>query len=456
MRNRIWTLLLAFVLVLGSTLLSGCAPQQTNNQNPPDSPQVSQITAQVEPQPSPGPENATPVTVEFWHVHSETFGGPAIRQIVENFNIENPDIKVIPRFHPGMYLGLTQSLHAALAANAPPELTQLGNNWVEYGAANFPHITIEDILDNEGRELLNSLPEPIIALGQRNGIQVAMPWSLSNPVVFYNADMFAQAGLDPANPPQTWTQIREASIAIKEKTGNYGLYIQEPGDFWAQQALIESNGAQLLMKTGNDWITGIDSVESIEAFQLYADMVLTDQTAIHAPWEQGVNAFIGGKIGMVITTIARRNHIEGSANFNLAAAPFPSFDDKQTRLPAGGNVLMITANETDRQQAAWKFIKYLHEAEPTTLWIKGTGYVPLISDIAKDPNFLKPFMDENPIMSVAMDQVGNTVPWVNFPGANAMRIEQILIDTRAAILTGQKEVADALREAAQSINELLP
>jgi len=356
-----------------------------------------------------------------------------------------------------MYLGLTQSLHAALAANAPPELTQLGNNWVVFGAENVPILPIEDILDDEGRELLNRLPAPIVELGKHEGRQIAMPWSLSNPVLFYNADLFTQAGLDAANPPMTWEEVRRAALTIKEVTGNYGLYIQEPGDFWAQQALIESNGAKLLSRTGNEWITGIDSDESIEAFQLYADMVLTDQTAIHAPWEQGVNAFIGGRVGMLITTIARRNHIEGSSDFNLAAAPFPIFStDKPPRLPAGGNVLVITATETERQQAAWRFIKYLHNPEPTTLWIKGTGYVPLLSDIAENPEYLKSFMDENPIMKVAMAQVKDTVPWVNFPGGNAMRIEQILVDTRAAILTGQKEPSVALKEAAEQINELLP
>jgi len=452
MKKRIWIVLVVYVLALTGMLLVGCAPQQQVAQPSPDENQEPQTKAQD----AIAPQNIAPITVEFWHVHSETFGGPAIRQIVENFNRENPDIKVIPRFHPGMYLGLTQSLHAALAANAPPELTQLGNNWVEYGGANFPHLPIEDILDEEGRELLRMLPPPIVELGRRNGIQVAMPWSLSNPVLFYNKDLFAEAGLDPANPPQTWEEVREAARVIKERTGNFGLYIQEPGDFWAQQAMIESNGALLLSKTGNDWITGIDSDGSIEAFQLYADMVLSDETALHAPWEQGVNAFIGGRIAMLITTIARRNHIEGAATFNLTAAPFPSFGDKPRRLPAGGNVLIITANEAQRQQAAWRFIKYLHLAEPTTLWIKGTGYVPLLTDIAESTDYLKPFMDENPMMQVAIGQVEYTVPWVNFPGANAMRIEQILIDTRAAILTGQKEPAVALREAAVSINELLP
>jgi hypothetical protein len=53
-------------------------------------------------------------------------------------------------------------------------------------------------------------------------------------------------------------------------------------------------------------------------------MVLKDQTALHAPWEQGMNAFIGGKVGIAITTIARRSYVESNARFKVAGTSFSS------------------------------------------------------------------------------------------------------------------------------------
>ncbi len=399
-----------------------------------------------------------PVTIEFWHVHAETFGGPAINELVERFNAQNPDIRVVEKFNPNMYLGLTQNLQAAIAAKNPPAITQLGNNWVEYGATNFPHVPIEEFLknDSEGQAIVAKIPEGVLNIGRREGKLVAMIWSLSNPVLYYNVDMFKEAGLDPQNPPKTWKELREVARQIKEKTGNYGLYLQEPGDFWGQQALIESNGAELLKKDGGKWVTGLDSEEAIEAFELYADMALKDQTALHAPWDQGMNAFVGGKVGMAITTIARRNYVESNANFTVQAAPFPLFEGKPRRVPGGGNVLMITAQKKKEQEAAWRFIKYLLSPEAMTIWTKGTGYVPIRLDVAEDPNYLKPFLDANPMMRVALKQLNDVVPWVNFPGKNATQIEQILLDVRSAILTGQKAPREALKEAAAKINALLP
>jgi len=41
-----------------------------------------------------------------------------------------------------------------------------------------------------------------------------LPWNASNPVMYYNPDMFTAAGLDPAQPPQTFEEITAACEAI--------------------------------------------------------------------------------------------------------------------------------------------------------------------------------------------------------------------------------------------------
>ena len=53
---------------------------------------------------------------------------------------------------------------------------------------------------------------------------------------------------------------------VKEKTGKYGFYMQEPADFWAQQGLIESNNTSMLTKTADGKIqASFASPEGIQA-----------------------------------------------------------------------------------------------------------------------------------------------------------------------------------------------
>src|SRR5690554_2689668 len=44
--------------------------------------------------------------------------------------------------------------------------------------------------------------------------QWSMPFNSSSAILYINADMFRAAGLDPANPPKTFSEIIEASRAI--------------------------------------------------------------------------------------------------------------------------------------------------------------------------------------------------------------------------------------------------
>ncbi|MCS7058268.1 MAG: ABC transporter substrate-binding protein, partial [Meiothermus sp.] len=57
-----------------------------------------------------------PITLQYWHINTEAFGLPALRELIRVFEQRNPGIKVEERFHANAYTGLLQNLQAALAA----------------------------------------------------------------------------------------------------------------------------------------------------------------------------------------------------------------------------------------------------------------------------------------------------------------------------------------------------
>ncbi|QIA27718.1 ABC transporter substrate-binding protein [Thermaerobacter sp. PB12/4term] len=397
-----------------------------------------------------------PVTIEYWHVNSADWGGPATDEIVRRFNQSHPDIRVEAKFIPGNYKGIIENVQAAVAAGRPPAVIQVGYNFLDYVAQNLPHLPVEEAARRDTNDpdfLSNFLPQ-VLDLGRVGGKLEGMPFSISNPVLYYNADLFRQAGLDPDRPPATWEEVREYARIIKEKTGAYGFYMQQPPDFWIEQALIESNGARLLISENGKRETGIGSPEAIEAFRLYADMVLKDKTALHAKWEEGNQAFAAGRVGILITTIAKRSYFEENSTFDLRTAKFPTFGSKPRRVPAGGNALFILAQDPRQQEAAWEFIKYMVSPEALTIWVKGTGYLPPHKDATKEA-YLGPFLRENPLMKPALEQLPDVVPWTSFPGESGLQIVEILLNTRDDILGGRREPEEALPDAARRINDLL-
>ena len=231
--------------------------------------------------------------------------------------------------------------------------------------------------------------------------------------------------------------------------------MQEPADFWAQQALIESNGASMLTKDADGKAqASFASDEGAEAMQLVADMV-KDGSALHVGWDEGCQSFIDGNCAMLYTTIARRASVQDGAKFDVATVKSPVWEGKDRKVPAGGCFLAITAQGDDQIQAAWEFEKYLYSVESMAAWTIGTGYVPPRKDVADAENGLKDFLAENKMMNAAIEQMDGVVPWTAFPGDAGLQAEQLLLDMRDQILGGQASAKDAMTSTQDQINELL-
>lgn len=401
--------------------------------------------------------NSSKVQIEYWHVAAESFGGGTVKELVKNFNETHPNIEVIEKYNPDMYKGLTQNLQAAMASGKNPDVVQMGYSYLNYAAENFKYTDLDEAFKLAGDENFmkdNYLPNILNLAQSDDGKQIGIPYSISVPVLFYNPEIFVKAGLDPDRPPRTWDEVVQYAQQIKEKTGNVGFFMQEYADNWTQQALIESNGGQMLKKVDGKVVSGFDNPQSAAAYQLIADMV-KNGSGLHATNEEGFQSYLSGKVGMVCTTIGKRANFEKTAQFDVKAAPFPSFGDKQVKIPAGGNFLMVFSKEPEKQKAAIEFIKFLEQPENLAKWSTGTGYLPPRKGVADDPQGFKKLADENPNIKMALAEMNKVTKWASFPGANGLQAEQLLIDARDVILSGKECAADVLHKTAIKIDKLL-
>lgn len=397
--------------------------------------------------------------IEYWHCNAETQGGLTVEELVKKFNESNDHIEVVAKYNPDMYKGLMQNLQAEAAAGNSPAVVQIGWAFLDYFSNNFSYVSPQEAIDKydqEDKTFLQDkfLPNVLNLAVNSDGDQVGIPYSLSNPVLYINKDLLREAGLDE-NGPSTWQEVSEFAKTVKEKTGKYGFYMQEPADFWAQQGLIESNGASMLtVNADGKKEASFASPEGIEAMQLYADMV-KDQNALHISWEEGCQSFIDGNCAMLYTTIARRASVQKGAQFDAATVKSPTWGTKARMVPAGGCFLAITAQGDDQVKAAWEFEKYLYSVESMAAWTEGTGYVPPRKDVADAENGLKSFLAENHMMEAAIEQMDGVVPWTSFPGDAGLQAEQMLLDMRDQILGGQVTAQEGMVNTQTAINGLL-
>ena len=107
--------------------------------------------------------------------------------------------------------------------------------------------------------------------------------------------------------------------------------------------------------------------------------MVKDGSGLHATNEEGFQAYLSGKLGMVCTTIGKRANFEKSAKFQVKASPFPAFEGKEVKIPAGGNFLMVFSKDAEKQKLllnlsnSWNLLK---------TWLNGPP-VPVICLLAK-------------------------------------------------------------------------
>jgi multiple sugar transport system substrate-binding protein len=430
MKKRLLTAALAAALMM--TALTGCGGSASSDAAGSD---------------AAGSASGEKVKIQYWHINGENQGGAAVQAYIDEFNASQDAIEVEGRFNDG-YDGLLKNLQADTAAGNAPAIVQVSWSNIEYFPANFAYTSPEEIISSEFPEdkdfLTNTFEDSILDLARNSdGILAGVPYSISNPVLFYNADLLREAGLSE-DGPKDWDEFVSFAKAVKEKTGKYGAYLQE-GDTWVLQAILESGGASMLTRDGDTATATFASEKGKAAMQAYADLVLKDQSAVHlTTLDEGLKAFNDGEIAMCICSIAKATNIINSANFDVRSTTFPTFAGEERAVPAGGCYLAITAQSTEEQKAAWEFIKFLCSDDNAAKWVAGTGYVPSTKG-AENSQILKDYLETNPLMQAAMDQRADAVQWTAWPGS-ALEAQQALVDMRDQILGGTKDVSTAMDE----------
>ena len=398
---------------------------------------------------------ADKTVIEYWHGQPDTMGGAQIEKFVQEFNEQNDHIEVVTKYFPDQYTGILQGLQAEAAAGMAPGLIQLGWLFADYFKNNFEYITPQDLIDKyypeDANYLTDAFAENILDLCNFGGERIGVPYSLSNSVLFYNVDLLKEAGLS-GEAPKTWEEAKEFSRAIKEKTGKYGLFIEDYN--WTFYTLMSSNGAQVTkFEDGLSYANFAEGDEGAEAFNFFKEMY-DEGIALHTTVAEGNQSFKDGNVGMDFATIAQMASIEASAQFDVASAPEPTFGDKTPVLHAGGCMLAITARTEEEQKATWEFMKFLLSPENISQWTKATGYIPARKDVADDPAYLKGYLEENDLMKASMDQVPFMAAWPYYSGDAGLPADEHMKDVRDRIFNGA-DAKETLTEAQEYINEMV-
>ncbi|MCW5746372.1 MAG: ABC transporter substrate-binding protein [Alphaproteobacteria bacterium] len=297
----------------------------------------------------------------------------------------------------------------------------------------------------------------LLTLGQVKGQQYGMGFSLSTPIIYFNADLVKKAGGNPDAFPKTWDGIFELAKKIHKPNDKiYGFHFDwDITGNWMWQALNFSNGGTMLTADEKKVAFGGDAGQ--KSIALLKRMV-SEGTMRDVSQATSLQDFVSGRLGIWAHSTSRLGGVtkQSQGVFDLRTATFPLGAGDKSRLPAGGNAVMIHAKDPAKQKAAWEYAKFATGPVGATVMVKGTGYFPANALPAKDPKMLGEFYEKNPNHRTAIGQLPVMTAWYAFPGENGLKITDVIKDHLQTVVNQSGKPDDVLKKMVADVQALLP
>lgn len=315
----------------------------------------------------------------------------------------------------------------------------------------------ELVQTEEDKAWLASFYPAFMENSQTGGKTYGIPFQRSTPVLYWNKEAFAEAGLDPEVPPASWEETIEMGKKLVKKDGSgnvnrWGVRIPSSGfPYWLFQGLTTQNDVSLANAEGNQ--TNFDDPKVVEALEYL--VALSAEHEIMAPgiieWGATPKAFFEGQTAMMWTSTGNLTNVRENAPFDFGVGLLPA--NKQYGAPTGGGNFYIFRESSDEQkQAAFEFVKWITAPEQAAKWSIATGYV-APSPAAWETDEMQAYAKDFPPALVARDQLEYAV--AELSTYENQRVTGIFNDALAAAITGSKAPSEALAEAQQKADDIL-
>ncbi len=331
-------------------------------------------------------QSGSKVTIIFWHSFvSSTV--PALNDLIAKFEKENPGIEIKAQYIPTGD-ALLQKLITAVQSKTTPDISWIHSaflsNLVDAGAI----YRIEEFQrgpDSIPAADLNDIYPSLMEAAKLRGTLYSLPMEATNLGLFYNRQMFRDAGLDPKKPPATWDELCAVAQKLSIDRDNDGKFDQlgffvpiSPasgplGDWMVWQwypFLWQAGGNEINLEQTKVLYNDEAGAKALGLWKrLYDNLRMRTFTADYDA------AFAGKKLAMCLDGPWNLQHYKQFPDLDWAVAPLPAGPAKRATV-VGGEYLVIF-RESRHPKEAWKFLKWLTGPDVQAFWSMKSGYLPV-------------------------------------------------------------------------------
>lgn len=263
--------------------------------------------------------------------------------------------------------------------------------------------------------------------------------NVAAPVLYYNAAHFQRAGLDPAAPPETLTELR--AMAEELKAAGIERPLALILNSWFTESWLNGVGVDVVDESngrdGPPTKATFNTEEAVELFAFLKDMLDDGLMEPFSATDGQINQYLAvanQKSSMVLETSTAATTIKAFKNGDLdpadaglgtdagdvatdalvpMAGPFPGIE-KAGQVRTGGAGFFITTAASDVEKAAgWKFLEYMLQPDQGVAWHRVGSYLPVLDQVVERPEVAEFWETEfdGAMLEVAYEQLEEVDPY---------------------------------------------
>jgi multiple sugar transport system substrate-binding protein len=383
-----------------------------------------------------------PVTLSYaiWDANQ----APIMEELAEAFTAQNANVSVDVQVTP--WDEYWTKLRASVSGGAAADVFWMNGPNFQLYAGNDVIAPLTENIDADGVDV-SVYPQGMLDLYTLDGELYTLPRDFDTIAVWYNKEIFDEAGVPYPEDGWTWDDFRETAAELTDPdAGIWGASAHMSGHEYFYNTIHQAGGYVISEDAAT---SGYDDPASIEGLRFWTDLIEQgyspdQQTMIDTLPDQ---LFASGRIAMYwggswrVTQFTENEYTREVAD----VAPLPMGVQRASVVHGVANVISA---ETEHPDEAWEFMKFLGSREAAEI-LGRSGPIPAYEGtqdawIAANPHF---------DLGVFVDAVEYGVPYPVSANTAAWNEEE---DTHLApAWSGSSDVETAASDLAAAMNDLL-
>ena len=268
------------------------------------------------------------------------------QELVDKFNEQHDDIEVVLEAYGSDF---DTKISAGMGSGDTPDVMYMWNYPAYYEGLE----PLDSYIEAEGADYKSNFYDALWNYNAIGDEVYGIPVGFTTHALFFNKDLFAEAGVEEPTDDWTWEDLKTAAKTINEKTGAKGFAFQMKPDPYDFEMYLWSNGTAYCDENGG--LEGkLNSKESKDVFQMFQDME-KEGYAI-ATEKSGTDEFRSGAAAMYVYGSWSINSFnEDGLNYGVAKLPSFGSNPSVSILSSSG---VSISKDSKNKEAAWEFVKF--------------------------------------------------------------------------------------------------